>query len=222
MSILEGLFIGGVACAILSLLGMGYFLWCYLDSGRKIRRLPKKRFKNRRKNKKVAFKQKKLLKRKKKSLRLFVVLLLLTGLFSGGSAYTSYYQSTNLTAGDSDSLVKGYYLLRDFNDQLLLAEAQEEEAVKLQQNIRYLATAMASYGAQKASDINSKEGQLTLNRYYNALKQVGMNASTQTNNFYGNSELVAEFLADIVKAQEYEKSAFEYYQVNEAAFAENE
>lgn len=222
MSVLEGLFIGGVVLAILSLLGTGYFFWRYIDSGRKINELPTKKFKKKRKNKKIAFRRKQLLSRKSNSLRLFIIAVLCVGTFSGGAAYTSHYQSTNLTAADSDSLVKGYYLLRDFNDQLLAAEVQEEEAMKLQQNIRYLATAMASYGSKKASDINSQEGQMTLNRYYNALKQLGMNASTQTNNFYGNSELVAEFLADIVKTQEYEKIAFEYYRVSDAAFVENE
>ncbi|WP_227011205.1 hypothetical protein [Enterococcus wangshanyuanii] len=90
----------------------------------------------------------------------------------------------------------------------------------MQKNIRYLATAMASYGTKTASTINSKEGQLTLNRYYNAIKQVGMNASTQTKNFYGNAQIVDSFLEDIEKVKVYEKAAFTYYKVDETAFSE--
>lgn len=220
MSILEMIFIGGVTAAILSFIGSFLFFIHYVAQRKKLTQLPRKKFKNKKKNKKIAIQRKELQQKKKKSLGWIVLLLVLTVTFSGTSAYISYYQAMNLTSEDSDSVVRGYYLLRDFEEQLIAARDQGDDEEKLQQNIRYLATAMASYGTKKASTINSQEGQLALNRYYNATKQLGMNASTQTKNFYGNPSLVEEFLQDIAKAQEYERAAFDYYKVNEDAFSE--
>lgn len=220
MSILEWIFIIGIALAIVALLSSGYFLVQFFRKRGMLKKVPNKKFKNKKKNKQMRLKRQQLTKQKKKSLRLFFILLLVTGVLAGGVSYLSYYQSMNLTTDDSDSVVKGYYLLRDFEEQLVLARDKGDDEEKLQKNIRYLATSMASYGTKKASDVNSKEGQITLNRYYNALKQLGMNASTQTKNFFGNQELVDGFLADIKKAQDYEKAAFDYYKVNESAFKE--
>ncbi|MDA9471591.1 hypothetical protein [Enterococcus sp. 5H] len=220
MSILDWIFIIGIALAIVALLGSGYFLVQFFRMRGMLKKVPNKKFKNKKKNKRIAVKKQQLTKKKKKNLRLFFVMLLVTGVLAGGAAYLSYYQSMNLTTDDSDSVVKGYYLLRDFEEQIILARDKGDDEEKLQKNIRYLATAMASYGTKKASDVNSKEGQITLNRYYNAIKQLGMNASTQTKNFFGNQELVDGFLTDIKQAQDYEKAAFDYYKVNESAFKE--
>ncbi|WP_242596200.1 hypothetical protein [Enterococcus plantarum] len=151
---------------------------------------------------------------------MFWLMSFVTVALAGGMSYLSYYQSMNLTTGDSDSVVKGYYLLRDFEEQLTIARDKSDDEEKLQKNIRYLATSMASYGTKKASEVNSEEGQITLNRYYNSIKQLGMNASTQTKNLFGNQELVDSFLADIKKVQVYEKETFGYYKVNESAFKE--
>lgn len=220
MSILDWIFIIGIALAIVALLGSGYFLVQFFRMRGMLKKVPNKKFKNKKKNKRIAVKKQQLTKKKKKNLRLFFVMLLVTGVLAGGAAYLSYYQSMNLTTDDSDSVVKGYYLLRDFEEQIILARDKGDDEEKLQKNIRYLATAMASYGTKKASDVNSQEGQITLNRYYNAIKQLGMNASTQTKNFFGNQELVDGFLTDIKQAQDYEKAAFDYYKVNESAFKE--
>ncbi|MDA9472806.1 hypothetical protein [Enterococcus sp. 5H] len=220
MSILEMIFIGSVTAAILSFIGLIFFIWNYGIQRKKLSQLPKRKVKNKKKNKKIARQRKEYQQKKKKNLIWVVWFTILTMMFSGGSAYISYYQAMNLTTEDSDSVVRGYYLLRDFEEQLILARDQGDEEEKLQQNIRYLATAMASYGTKKANNLNSQEGQLNLNRYYNATKQLGMNASTQTKNFYGNSDLVEEFLRDIIKAKEHERTVFDYYKVNENAFSE--
>lgn len=220
MSILDWIFIIGIALAIVTLLGSGYFLVQFFRMRGMLKKVPNKKFKNKKKNKRIAVKKQQLTKKKKKNLRQFFVMLLVTGVLAGGAAYLSYYQSMNLTTDDSDSVVKGYYLLRDFEEQIILARDKGDDEEKLQKNIRYLATAMASYGTKKASDVNSQEGQITLNRYYNAIKQLGMNASTQTKNFFGNQELVDGFLTDVKQAQDYEKAAFDYYKVNESAFKE--
>lgn len=220
MSIVDWIFIIGIALTIVGLLGAIYFLIQIVRTRKQIRRLPTRRIKNKKKRRALARKRQELTQKRKKNLWLLLVSLLMAGLFGGSSAYLSYYQAMNLTTNDSDSVVKGYYLLRDFEDQLVIAKEKGDEEEKLQKNIRYLATAMASYGTKKASDVNSEQGQLTLNRYYNAIKQLGMNASTQTKNFYGNPQVVDSFITDIQTAQKYEKDAFAYYKVDESAFSE--
>lgn len=220
MSILEMIFIGGIVASILSLIGAIYGLINYLISKNRIKRLPTKKLKNKKKQERINKKRKFFIKKKKKHRTFFITSVIFMLLFGGASAYLSYYQAMNLTSADSDAVVKGYFLVRDFEEQLSLAKDERDAEDKLQQNIRYLATAMASYGTKKADHVNSREGQLIMNRYYNAVKQVGMNASTQTKNFYGNPQLVDEFLSDLSKVQEYEKALFEYYKVKESALSE--
>lgn len=220
MSVLEIMFIVFLAIAILSALGFILFLVLYIFQNQKIKKLPTKRFKNKKRNKQIARKRNQIIKQKRRAKIAVFVTLFCSVVFAGGSAYVSYYQAMNLTNNDSNAVVKGYYLLRDFEEQLILAKEKDEKDEKLQQNIRYLSTAMASYGIEKANTLNSKEGQLVLNRYYIAIKQLGMNASTQTKKFYGNPALVDEFLTDVKKAETYEKAAFDYFKVDATAFSE--
>lgn len=216
MSILEYIFIGGVALMILSGLGSIYFFLQF--SRRRIlfrRRLKKTKGK---KKKNTSLKRMKLEKKIKQSFYGALIFCFLTVLFAGVAMFVSYYQSMNLTAEDSEAVVKSYYLLRDLKEQLELADSQSEES--FQENIRLLSTGLASYGIRKASDLNSTEGQIILNRYYNGLKQLGMNASTQVKYIYGNKELITVFLSDVQRVISYETAVFDYYQVNHAAFSE--
>lgn len=221
MTVLEIVFTGGVAAAILFFLGMLYFLIKFVRLGSQLRRLPRKKRKNKKKNRQFIKRRQQLLKKKKNSLILMLAFLLISGGLAGGTAYFSYYQSMNLSAEDTDLLVNGYYLLSDFEEQLILAGEKGDDEAKLQKNIRYLATVMASYNGKKASGLNTEEGQLTLNRYYNSVKQLGMNASTQAKNFYGNPELVESLKADIARAKEYEAAVFNFYKVNESALLQD-
>lgn len=60
-----------------------------------------------------------------------------------------------------------------------------------------------------------------LNRYYNALKELGKNAVTNLPNFYGNEELVIEYQEDLDKVENYQKQVFDYYKVNEESIKKN-
>ncbi|ALS01180.1 hypothetical protein ATZ33_07290 [Enterococcus silesiacus] len=219
MTILDRLFIGGVAVAIVLFLLAVYCLIQYIRTRTKLSRLPKKRLKNKKKNKRIAKQKVQLKKVKKKQLTSMIASVILAGLLVGGMGYLSYYQSMNLSSDDSDTVVKSYYLLEDFAKELEIAKNKEDDEEKVRQNIRYLATSMTTQGIKKASGINTEEGQIILNRYYNAVKQLGMNASTQTYNFYGNAQLVDNFLEDIQKIKDYEKAAFTYYKVDESALS---
>lgn len=221
MSIVDWIFVTGVALTIVALLGSSYFFVQVLRIRQQINKLLVKRVKNKKKRKAIMRKRRKLTKKQKKCFQFGVILIIITGVLGGSCTYLAHYQAMNLTTNDSDSVVKGYYLLRDFKDQLEIAKNKSDNEEKLQKNIRYLATAMASYGTKTASTVNSEKGQLVLNRYYNAIKQVGMNASTQTKNFYGNTQTVNSFLEDLEKVHTYEKEAFTYYKVDESAFSKD-
>ncbi|OTN88812.1 hypothetical protein A5819_001304 [Enterococcus sp. 7E2_DIV0204] len=207
-----------VALTMVLFLESLYFLLQFIHVTYQVKKLPSNRIKNKKKKRMIARKRQQFLKKKKVNIRYSTIFLILAIMFGGMSGYFFYYQAMTLTKDDSDSVAKAYYLLRDFEKEIIHAKEKKEVEEKVQKNIRYLATAMASYGSKKASKNNSREGQIILNRYYNAIKQVGMNASTQTNNFYGNTSIVDDFLMDVKKIQRYEKSTFTYYKVDKSAF----
>lgn len=221
MTTLDYVYTGGIILAILSLIGASLFLYRFFLKHRQLKKLPIKKLRNKKKQRRIRRIRQELLAQKRQSIRAFVLSLVLFLSFSAGAIGLSYYQSMTLGTDDSDSLVKGYYLLRDFKKELAEVESKQEDKEKLQKNIRYLGTSMASYGTKKASSVNTEEGQLVLNRYYKALKELGMNVSTQTNNFYENPSLVEEFLTDSAKVETYEKAAFTYYKVDESLLKES-
>lgn len=213
---LEWIYIGTLSIGSLSVIGLCYFIFRLISLRKNLKTLDKSKPKGK-KAKRNKKRQKIVLSRKKQSiLILFIVSLVSSLIFFGSSAYIRYYQAMNLTPEDSKSIVTSYYLIRDFEDQLNLLKDKKDDQTKLEQNIRQLSTSMASYGTKKANTLNSVDGQLVLNRYYNSVKQLGMNASTQTKNFYGNSELVNQFLKDIQGAKDYEGDVFKYYKVDKA------
>ncbi|MGX4685932.1 hypothetical protein JNUCC83_03430 [Vagococcus sp. JNUCC 83] len=213
---LEWFYIGALSIGSLSTIGLCYFIFRLAALKKRLKTLNNNKLKGR-KAKSNKKKQKIVLNRKKHSIFiLFIISLVSSLLFFGVSAYIRYYQAMNLTTEDSKSIVTSYYLIRDFEDQLNLLKDKKDDQIKLEQNIRQLSTSMASYGTKKANTLNSVDGQLTLNRYYNSVTQLGKNASTQTKNFYGNSELVNDFLKDIKSAKDYEGDVFRYYKVDKS------
>ncbi|UUV99463.1 hypothetical protein [Vagococcus luciliae] len=212
----ELIYIIVLSIGCLTVIGVFYFLFRFISVKKQLKVLSntKSKGKKAKRNKK---RQKIVLDRKKRSvLTLFIVSLILSITLFSGTAYARYYQAMNLSKEDSESIVNSYYLIRDFEDQLKLLRDKKDDQTKLEQNIRQLSTSMASYGTKKANKLNSVDGQLVLNRYYNSVKQLGMNASTQTKNFYGNSELVNGFLKDIQSAKDYEGDVFRYYKVDKS------
>ena len=221
MTLSEWLYIIGITITILCLLFSIVSLVNFLVLGKKKKKLPRRRPKNPKKRKKLA-RQRKLLEAKYKRARtLFLVFLVFGAATGGGTFYFRQYQSMNLTTEDADAIVQSYYLLRDFKEQLAVAQEGQEDQVKVEQNIQYLSRNMASYGTKQASDLNTEEGQLALNRYYTAIMELGQNANVNFRSFYGSPEQVAEYLETVEKIQKnYEAPVFEYYKVDEAALKE--
>lgn len=220
MTILAWIIMGAIAGAIIFLLLTIYFLGQIFFQSSRLKRLPERPPKNKKKRRRWEATKIRLKKRRKRSIIAAVVMVLLVSVCGGGAAYASYYQSINLSSDDSVRIVRSYYLLRDFQEELNKAAQQEEDELASQQNIRYLATTLAAYSTKQASNLNKQEGQSALNRYYAALSELGVNATRESNNFYGNSSLVEEFQVDIEKTITYETAAFEYYKVNQSELEE--
>ncbi|WP_265456465.1 hypothetical protein [Enterococcus sp. HY326] len=179
--------------------------------------MPKKLPKNKSKRRRIIRLKKEISKKRKRSLVGIAVFFILSVAAGGGTYYAYFYQSVSLTSENENDIVRSYYLLRDFQQELEAAGNQSEEETASLQNIRYLATNLSSYNTSAASNLNTVEGQSALNRYFNALSELGINATRESQNFYGNPELVAEFIADIERTIGYETTAFDYYRVNQSA-----
>ncbi|MEI5994541.1 hypothetical protein [Candidatus Enterococcus mansonii] len=217
MTALDWFFTIGLVLAVLACLFFILFLFLTLQTGKQMKRLNKKRAKTKKKKKKLRMIKKRLNKQKKHQRTTAIICLLVGVLFGGGAFYASYYQAMHLTTDDSDSIAKGYYLLEDFTQELTNAGKASEKQEKTESNLRYLANSMASYGTKKASTVNTQEGQLTLNRYYNAMKELGTNVMRNYTQIYNNPDLAKEYQKDVGKVQTYEQQVFKLYNVNEAA-----
>ncbi|MGX7245370.1 hypothetical protein ACWOC1_10975 [Enterococcus quebecensis] len=217
MTTLDWFFIIGLVLAVLAILFFILFLFLTIGTSSKVKRLSKIRPTTKKKKKKLRIAKKKLIK-KKKSQRTAMILSLLLGLFLGaGAFYSSYYQAMHLTVDDSDSITNGYYLLNDFDSELTKASSAAGNQEKAESNLRYLANSIASYGTKKASEVSSQEGQLALNRYYNAMKELGTNVMRNYTQIYKNLDLAKEYQEDVKKVKGYEQKVFKLYNVNEAA-----
>lgn len=217
MTTLDWIFMVMIVLAILAGLFFVLFLFLMIKTRSKVTALNAKRPKNKKKRKKVFFMKKRLIKQQKKQQNAAIFSFIGALLLVASGFYANYYQSTNLTTKDSDAIVQGYYLLQDFDSELEKAGKGTENQTKIDGNLRYLSSAMASFGTKKASTVNTEEGQLTLNRYYSSVKELGTNSVNNYTRFYNNPTLVEEYKKDIQRAQKYEKKVLELYKVNEAA-----
>lgn len=167
------------------------------------------------KNKKRFKKRRAQLERKVRKQRNQVILLsileivVLSGLFG-----FIYYQTINVASLDSDSIVRGYFLVDDFSKEIEKASVSEDEESS-KQNIKYLALSMATYSNKQADTSNTKEGQRLINKYYSMVGQLGMNATRDMNSFYGNKNNVLEsYKAELARVKDSENKAFEFYKIN--------
>lgn len=217
MTTLDWFFIIGLVLAVLAALFFALFLILTLRTRSQLKQLSRKKAKTKKKKKKMRIAKRKLIKQKKSQRSAAVISLIFCLLLGAGAFYSSYYQAMNLTTDDSDSISKGYYLLSDFELELSKAGSASDSQEKTETNLRYLANSIASYGTKKASTVNTQEGQLTLNRYYNAMKELGTNVMRNYTQIYKNPDLAKNYQEDVKKVKEYEQKVFKLYNVNEAA-----
>ncbi|WP_314067031.1 hypothetical protein [uncultured Vagococcus sp.] len=159
------------------------------------------------------------LKSKQGKRLIFLIVLMVISVSMAG--YSKFYQLTNMTAGDSETIVTGYYLLDKAAEQINERLAGKIDGIKLNENIHNLSIRMASYAAKRANNSASTEGQQQLNRYYAQVGQLGVNlASEQFLDDESGVESLSNFLEDIDNAQKTQKQVLNFYKVDETSLKE--
>ncbi|WYK01550.1 hypothetical protein A5821_002687 [Enterococcus sp. 7F3_DIV0205] len=209
-------FIGLLSGAILFLLFGIFFLFLSLSTKRKWKIMVSRRVKNKKKRKRIKFLSHRLEKQKKKQFRTSLIFFFLVLLTAGSAAYSRYYQLTNLTADDADSLAKGYYFVGELEKQLKAID-NGANAEKTSKNMRDLSTQLTSVANRNASQGMSVEGQKMLNRHFTMTRNLGINISGQDAGKLEDPAYRESYLKDIQKVVTSQKKVFKEFDVNESA-----
>lgn len=218
MTILDWLAIASLSVAILSLLFLIFNIIMFIRRGKKLHQYTRIRVKNKKKRRLLLKRKQEMEKKRKKSI-VFAVLFFLLMIFGGAtSAYTVYYQASNLSVDDKKALVSGYFYLRDTEAQL--NNVKTEVSDELITDLNNLSARIAAFALNKADYRISEEGQNQLNRYYTSMKEYGLNVSSRLSQVKQNPEIVDELMTDMEKVKKNEKKVFETFKVNEQALKE--
>ncbi|MBP2097375.1 hypothetical protein [Enterococcus rivorum] len=219
MTTLDWIAIICLATGILFFLFSLLFLFFIVELRTEKKKLSKYRTKNKKKRKKLIQAKRKNQSKLQKSI-LFMLVFLVVGLAaSSGAAYTIYYQATNLSELDQKAIVDGYYYLTKVENQLneteLLDNTNEVDA-----NLDTLSSRLSAFALNKADYRISEDGQQIINRYYTSMKELGINLSSQSKNFYKDEEVLAVVKKDIEKVKNNEKAVFKQFKIDEKALAQ--
>lgn len=203
----------------LALILLILFIWRILiiiKTSKKLKNLNNQRIK-RKSSKRKKHQQIKIVRHKRqRSIKQAILLVVLFVMTSGAAGYSRFYQLTNLATNDSESIVKGYYLVAEASKQLELDQQTGEKEQVDETNYQHTAIQLASYAPKKADTYGSKEGQLALNKYYRQLGQLGINMSSQSYAELGASDtLQNSFFSDIQRIESIQKEVIDLYKINE-------
>ncbi|MGX7265615.1 hypothetical protein [Enterococcus crotali] len=216
MSMLDWSFVTLLSSALLFFLFALFSVVLSIMTRRKLRPLKRRPPKNKRKRKQFMMKRRKFEKQVKRQQNTGIFLIVLMLLSTGGAVYTRNYQMNNLNANDSESIVQSYYLLDEVELQLnnIKNDKNPQKSIK---NLRELSLSLSSYGARRAYQGLTEEGQMLLNRHFVLLKELGTNLSSQTVDTLGNKDTMAGYQKDVNKVKDSQKKVFKRFKVNEAA-----
>lgn len=202
-----------ISIIIIILALLVFNLVIYVNEKRVISTLNVKKKKERKKKQILLSKNKKI---RNRIIKFFILELIVLG----GFVFYYNYQNSNMTNTDSDLLVRGYFLVDDFTNELEKASAKTDSEDASVQNTKYLALSMASYSNKTSDSSNTVEGQQLLNKYYKMIGQLGMNATKDSSLFYGNQQNIKEqYTSDLKRIKDIENQVFEYYKVNANALS---
>ncbi|MBP1047585.1 hypothetical protein I6N96_14960 [Enterococcus sp. BWM-S5] len=219
MTTLDWIAVIALASAILFLLFTILLVVLRVRLGGQLTKLKRIRTKNKKKRKRLMRQRRAVEKKRRKYLIWALLLFVLAGAGAGASAYTIYYQSTNLNQKDQELMVKGYYYLGDIEDQLALAESGEG-GEELGSDLTTLASRLGTFAVVRADYRLGSDYQQLLNRYYSSLKDLGINLASRNSGFYTNAEELADFKEDLAKVRSNQKEVFKTFSVNEASLKE--
>jgi hypothetical protein len=219
MTLLDWFFIISLSLASLGLVFSGISFYLMGQTQRTLKKVKRTKVKKKKQKQKrrTVRKLTKQRKRQRNSGLILTGLFLVTG-FSAG--YSLYYQAMHLSEKDSKAVIQGYYLMNHLEKELATAQTGEN-VVKSGKNVKNLAGQMSSYGIYKATIRNSETGQKVLNKYYKSMKELGINLSSQPNDFFTNEQALKDFNADLAAVKKNHKQVVDYFNINEAALETN-
>ncbi|EOH94606.1 hypothetical protein UAW_02360 [Enterococcus haemoperoxidus ATCC BAA-382] len=215
MTILDWFFIISLSLASIGLVFSGISFYLMTQTKKALKKVKRTKV-SKKKRKQKKYKVRKLLQKSKKQRNwgtALIILFLLSGFTAG---YSLYYQAMHLSQKDSKAVVQGYYLMDNLENELKTAKATEND-VKSGKNIKLLAGQLSSYGIYKATIRNSEAGQKKLNKYYKSMKELGINLSSQPNDFFKNETLLNEFEMDLATVKKNHEEVVHYFNINKNA-----
>ncbi|MBO0473357.1 hypothetical protein IGL98_003318 [Enterococcus sp. DIV0840] len=216
MSLLDWVFIGTLSSAILFALFSLLSIIFLFSTRKQVRQFARIRTKNARKRKKIKRALKKAKAKHKKQGWNLVICIMFACIMSGTAFYARYYQATNLGERDSEGIVQGYYLLNETKNQInTLSESDNPE--KAGNNLRELAAKLSSFGMRGPDGRLTAEGQRSLTRYYNQVKELGLNLNNQSAEMMENAQTRETYINDLQKAQKIQAKIITYFKINENA-----
>ncbi|EOL49006.1 hypothetical protein [Enterococcus caccae] len=215
MTILDWFFIISLSLASIGLVFSGISFYLMAQTKKALKKVKRTKV-SKKKRKQKKSKVKKMMQKSKKQRNWGMALVILF-LFSGFAAgYSLYYQAMHLSQKDSKAVVQGYYLMDNLEKELKTAKTTEND-VKSGKNIKLLAGQLSSYGIYKATIRNSETGQKKLNKYYKSMKELGINLSSQPNDFFKNETLLTEFETDLTAVKKNHEEVVRYFNINKNA-----
>lgn len=136
--------------------------------------------------------------------------------FAGGSYYIRYYQSTSLTATDSENVVQGYFIVQELEKQLKELSTTSNEK-KAQSTIYDLSSRLVSYGSNVPEPRLGKDEKLVLKQLYTRMKQLGINLAGLSIKQLKNKEVNSGYLNDIKRTQVAQEQVFNHFKVDKSA-----
>ncbi|WP_086348683.1 hypothetical protein [Candidatus Enterococcus clewellii] len=217
MTILDRLFIGLLSFGFLCLLFTVFFIFSFFSNKRKTKQLEKRR---RPKNKKKRIRLKKelrLLKKTQKKLLVWSVLVfLLSAGAIGGGVYARYYQLTNLTKEDSNTIVQSYFLTEEIQENFNQLE-NGGNTEKIQSVLRDRSALLVSYGNRNISIGMSEEGTKLLVKYTSMMRESGTNLYSASVAQLDNPELREGYKSDMEKLVKQQQKVFDYFKISESS-----
>lgn len=216
MSMLDWSFVTLLSSALLFFLFALFSVVLSIITSRKLRRFKRRPPKDKRKRKQFIMKRRKVEKQVKRQRNSGITLFVLMLIATGSALYTRHYQMNNLHTKDSESIVQSYYLLDEVELQLNNIK-NDENPQKSIKNLRELSLSLSSYGARRAYQGLTEDGQMLLNRHFVLLKELGTNLSSQTVDSLGKADTMEGYQKDVKKVRDSQQEVFKRFKVNEAA-----
>lgn len=216
MSVLDWLFIGLLSSGIVSSLALLFASTRFFSIKRTLKFLNRKRPRTKQKRRQLKKKKYQLQKQKRFFFRWLLFLAIFGIIAVCAAMYARYYQSTNLTAEDSNTIVQSYFITEEVNENLKDIE-NGSSIEKIQPKLREVSSLLVSYGNRNLAQGMSEEGTSLLIRYKAMMKEVGTNIYALSSEDLTDPQLISAYKKDLEKLTQSRKKVFAYFKINELA-----